>query len=169
MCRYSLANDMWLGRWDPAFRGANLSHQMLLALARTVTTKVVLRPEGTKKTDQGTANKSDFLFHQSGIIGSAILFPNANCGAALESFPAPGGISKTFAVSFVVAPDASEPAVGPADEPRDGLREAGLSWAMRQHTRAARAKVSGIAKLKVNRLEFDGKAAALRALTRLEN
>ena len=165
LCKYSLANDMWLGRWDPVFRKANLSHQMLLALARTVTTKVVLRPEGTKKVDQGNTNDWDFLFHQSGIIGSAILFPNATCGEALESFPAPCGVSNTFAV---VAPDASEPAVGPADEPRDGLREAGLTRAMRQQTRAAREKVSGIAKLKVNRAEFDEQAALLRALTGFE-
>ena len=34
LCRYALANHLWLGRWDPLFRGANLSHQMLLALAR---------------------------------------------------------------------------------------------------------------------------------------
>ena len=97
-----------------------------------------------------------------------ILFPNADCGAALESFPSPGGVSNTFAVSFVVALDASEPAVGPIHEPRDGLREAGLSRAMRQQTRAAREKVSGIAKLKVNRAEFDEQAALLRALTGFE-
>ena len=34
LCKYALANDLWLGRWDPLFRNANLSHQMLLALAR---------------------------------------------------------------------------------------------------------------------------------------
>ena len=33
LCKYALANDLWLGRWDPLFRDANLSHQMLLALA----------------------------------------------------------------------------------------------------------------------------------------
>ena len=32
MCRFALANHMWLGRWQPLFRDANLSHQMLLAL-----------------------------------------------------------------------------------------------------------------------------------------
>ena len=36
LCKYALATDMWLGRWDPLFREANLSHQMLLALARVV-------------------------------------------------------------------------------------------------------------------------------------
>ena len=48
LCKYALANDLWLGRWDPLFRNANLSHQMLLALARVVTTKIVLRPDGSK-------------------------------------------------------------------------------------------------------------------------
>ena len=46
LCKYALANDLWLGRWDPLFRRANLSHQMLLALARVVLTKV----SGAKKS-----------------------------------------------------------------------------------------------------------------------
>ena len=82
LCKYSLANDMWLGRWDPLFRGANLSHQMLLALGRIVTTKIVLRPQGQEKTAAASANKWDFLFHQSGMIGSAVVFSNADCGHA---------------------------------------------------------------------------------------
>ena len=57
MCKYALANHMWLGRWDPLFRDANLSHQMLLALARVVTTKVVLRPEGRLVT-KGSSHSS---------------------------------------------------------------------------------------------------------------
>ena len=62
LCKYSLANDMWLGRWEPLFRDANLSHQMLLALARVVSTKIVLRPEG--RTTAGSENNAnwDFLF-----------------------------------------------------------------------------------------------------------
>ena len=42
LCKFSLANHMWIGRWDPLFRHANIAHHMLLALARTVTTKVKL-------------------------------------------------------------------------------------------------------------------------------
>ena len=38
MCKFAIANHMWLGRQDPLVRDANLSHQMLLALARVVTT-----------------------------------------------------------------------------------------------------------------------------------
>ena len=59
LCRYCLANDMWLGRWDPLFRHANVSHQMLLALARIVSTKIVLRPEGQQKTQEQTENTWD--------------------------------------------------------------------------------------------------------------
>ena len=87
MCKYALAHHNWLGRWDPLFRDANLSHQMLLALARVVTTKVVLRPEGNV-TSRGDVNKAwDFLFQQSGMVGSAILFGNASCKEALAKFP----------------------------------------------------------------------------------
>ena len=60
---------MWLGRQDPLFRDANLSHQMLLALARVVTTEVILRPEGRSKTRSGDGPTWDFLFHQSGMVG----------------------------------------------------------------------------------------------------
>eukprot|EP00974_Lingulodinium_polyedra_P068569 6641033-Lingulodinium_polyedra.AAC.1 len=63
---------MWLGRQDPLFQGANLSHQMLLALARVVTTKVVLRPEGRDAGRNGDGPTWDFLFHESGMVGSAI-------------------------------------------------------------------------------------------------
>ena len=29
LCKFSLANHMWIGRWDPLFRMANIAHQML--------------------------------------------------------------------------------------------------------------------------------------------
>ena len=112
MCKYALAHHLWLGRWDPLFRNANLSHQMLLALARIVTTKVVLRPEGRTTTRSGEKPSWDFLFHQSGMIGSAILFGNASCTKALESFP-PQSVSDSFAVSFVARPPEEHPTGGP--------------------------------------------------------
>ena len=59
LCKYALANDMWLGRWCPLFRHANVSHQMLLALARIVTTKVVLRPEGHQRVQEQSENTWD--------------------------------------------------------------------------------------------------------------
>ena len=29
LCKFSFANHMWIGRWDPLFRIANIAHQML--------------------------------------------------------------------------------------------------------------------------------------------
>ena len=46
LCKFSLANDLWLGRPDPLLWQANMTHEMCLALARTVATKVVLRAGG---------------------------------------------------------------------------------------------------------------------------
>ena len=122
LCRYSLANHLWLGRWDPLFRRANISHQMLLALARIVTTKVVLRPEGRKTSQSGQQPSWDFLFHQSGMIGSAILFGNASCKKAMASFP-PQSVCDAFAVSFVSRP-APQPETDASDE---SLKHEGLT------------------------------------------
>ena len=116
------------------------SHQMLLALARVVTTKIVLRPDGSKnKCSDATANW-DFLFHQSGIIGTAILFQNADCGAALQQFPS-DKINDSFAVSFVAAENFDQPE--------------------QRQTHAKEFVSSKIAKLKVDRREFDSQAEAL--------
>ena len=140
ICKYAIANDLWLGRWDPLFRDANLSHQMLLALARVVTTKIVLRPDGTKSSSTSSATNWDFLFHQSGIIGTAILFQNADCGPAMQHFP-PEKINDSFAVSFV------------ADVRGDQTEQ--------QQTEAKAFVASKIAKLKVDRREFDAQGEAL--------
>ena len=98
------ANTAWqmISGWvdGPLLRCANLSHQMLLALARVVCTKIVLRPDGHRSKEGQEDNKWDFLFHQSGMIGFAILFPNATCGEALQHFP-PEKVDDTFAVSFL--------------------------------------------------------------------
>lgn len=140
LCKYALANDLWLGRWDPLFRDANLSHQMLLALARVVTTKIVLRPDRAKQSSSSPTPNWDFLFHQSGIIGTAILFQNGDCGPALQRFP-PDKINDSFAVSFVAA------ATGESTE--------------KQQAEAKEFVSSKIAKLKVNRREFDAQADTL--------
>jgi hypothetical protein len=140
LCKYALANDLWLGRWEPLFRNANLSHQMLLALARVVSTKIVLRPDGSKSSSSTSGANWDFLFHQSGIIGTAVLFQNADCGPALQQFP-PEKINDTFAVSFVTATNGNPPD---------------------QQQAEAKAFVSSkIAKLKVDRREFDLQAETL--------
>ena len=157
LCKYALANMLWLGRWDPLFRHANISHQMLLALARIVTTKVVLRPEGRTSTRSDQEPSWDFLFHQSGMIGSAILFGNASCTEAMASFP-PQSVTESFAVSFVGRPEPQTPQTS-LDEP---LRHEGLNQDAPALQRQAQKVVKGIAKLRVNRAEFDRQAAALR-------
>lgn len=132
LCKYALANDLWLGRWVPLLRNANLTHQMLLARARLVTTKVVLRPEQKNKTSSTDTASWDFLFHQSGMIGSAILFQNANCGKALSEFPS-ASLGRSLAVTFVAAT---------RDASQDNARKA----------------VSKIAKLMLDRKEFEEQA-----------
>jgi hypothetical protein len=157
MCRFALANHMWLGRWLPLFRDANLSHQMLLALARIVTTKVVLRPEGNTATRTGDGAPSwDFLFHQAGMIGSAILFGNASCKHALEHFPK-DSCQGEFAVSFVGKLEQEQASA----EPDEALSREGLDEAAQVAQLTAKRVVKGIAKLKVNRVEFDEQAHTL--------
>ena len=113
---------------------------MLLALARIVTTKIVLRPDGSKSSTTSPTDCWDFLFHQSGIIGTAILFQNADCGKALEHFP-PDKINDSFAVSFVT------------DVQGDDTEKA--------QNQAKSFVASKIAKLKVDRREFDEQSRAL--------
>ena len=113
LCKYALSNDLWLGRWPPVLRRANdnLSHQMLLALARLVTMKVPLRPETSTRLQKSEPAPWDFLFNQMGMIGSAILFCNGRCDEALpvdppgegEPKPArypPVSLGKAIAVTF---------------------------------------------------------------------
>eukprot|EP00959_Pyramimonas_sp_CCMP1952_P220834 4617291-Pyramimonas_sp.AAC.1 len=130
---------MWLGRWGPLFRDADkcpLSYQMLLALARVVSTKIVLRPDGSKnETSDSTANW-DFLSRQSGIVGTALLFQNADCKWALEHWP-DKKLHESFSVAFV-----ADPAAGDRRE-------------------QARKCVSKIAQLMVDRRAFETQADAL--------
>ena len=157
MCRFALANHLWLGRWLPLYRNANLSHQMLLALARIVTTKVVLRPEGNTRSKTGEGGFSwDFLFNQAGMIGTAILFGNASCTEAMHEFPK-DSVKGEFAVSFVgkLTHETAEEAAWGANDGLDAADQAAQV--------AAKKAVKGIAKLKVNREEFDAQAAALQA------
>ena len=143
MSKYALANHMWLGRWDPLFRDANLSHQMLLALARVVTTKVVLRPEGRLVNKEGSHSSWDLLFHQSGMIGSAVLFGNGTCKAALERFP-PRSVKDAFAVSFV----SQLPPPSPTARPDGISRYEGLDAMAQAEQEEARRVVKGIAILR---------------------
>ena len=160
LCKYCLANDMWLGRWAPIFRNANVTHQMLMALARIVTTKIVLRPEGRASQAAGAENRWDFLFHQAGMIGSAILFPNADCGDAMRQYP-PESMGESFAVSFVATPSMTVEA-DDQDPALTTLRGEGLNATDARAQLYARRTVSKIAKLQLNRREFDDQAALLK-------
>ena len=115
---------------------------MLLALARIVTTKVVLRPEGNLANKSGDSGPSwDFLFHQSGMIGSAILFGNASCKQALAEFP-PQTVQGEFAVSFVGKLEPQEVASD------DTLAQEGLDAEEQARQLAAKRAVKGIARVK---------------------
>ena len=104
---------------------------MLLALARVVTTKVVPRPERRALSKSGDTAAWDFLFHQSGFTGCAVLFGNASCTEALTRFPIPD-LGKSFAVSFT----------GPPSQGDEGADEA---------QRWGRARVSRIAQLQIEK------------------
>ncbi|CAE7197789.1 tkt [Symbiodinium sp. CCMP2592] len=89
LCKYALANDLWLGRPDPLLWKANMTHEMCLTLARTVATKVVLRAGGASQTESSNrpSNSWDYVFQQSGLVGSAVVFHNGDAEYALESLP----------------------------------------------------------------------------------
>ena len=87
LCKFSLANDLWLGRPDPLLWQANMTHEMCLALARTVATKVVLRAGGAQQNGSSNGNQWDAAFHQSGYVGSSVLFHNGDARHAVESLP----------------------------------------------------------------------------------
>lgn len=113
---------------------------MLLALARIVTMKIVLRPDGSKSSDTTANNNWDFLFHQSSMTGTAILFQNTDRGEAMQHFP-PEKINDSFAVSFVAN---------------------GAGEATGQEQADAKSFVtSKIAKLRVSRIDFDAQSEML--------
>ena len=121
---------------------------------------MVLRPDG-KSTAQGQADNGwDFLFNQAGMVGSGILFPNGACGDALEHFP-PRSVTDVFAVSFVKAVEPASEETGSGAQ-TDALQHEGLTADQASATRAARNVVSKIAKLKVNRRDFDAQGQALQ-------
>ena len=170
MCKYALANHMWIGRRDPLFVNANLTHQMLLALARVVTTKIVLRP-WAEKGAKGDAPTWDFLLHQSGMVGSAIVFGNASCKEAMQQFP-PTSLQDAFAVTFVAAKEQAaggpeekhgSASDGPAASDQPQWSHEGLDSSAAAAQNTARRAVRGIARLKVNRSEFDQQARALQS------
>ena len=99
LCKFSLANDLWLGRPDPLLSQANMTHEMCLALARTVATKVVLRAGGAQQNGSSNGNQWDAAFHQSGYVGSSVLFHNGDARHAVESLP-PRQLNDAMAITF---------------------------------------------------------------------
>jgi len=99
LCKFALANDLWLGRIDPLLWQANLTHEMCLALARTVATKVVLRSGQNQSHGSQSANQWDHVLQQSGLVGSAIVFHNGDATHAVESLP-PRKFNDALAVTF---------------------------------------------------------------------
>lgn len=85
LCKYALANNLYLGRIDARLWSINVTHEMCLALARTVATKVVLRSGGVSATRSRA-------FHQSGYVGS-------DAKHALDSLP-PKTLNDALAVTF---------------------------------------------------------------------
>ena len=112
---------------------------MCLALARTVATKVVLRAGGTSQTE--TSDKSnnswDYVFQQSGLVGSAVVFHNGDAEYALESLP-PRKLSDALTFLFAWTLPSAE-----AQE-------------------ESRATVSRVARLQLHRHEFVQQAEAPR-------
>ena len=110
---------------------------------RPVTTKVVLRPEGHAVAKGSSHSSWDFLFHQSGMIGSAVLFGNGTCKEALTQFP-PRSVKDAFAVSFVSQLPPRSPTARP-----DGIsRYEGLDAMAQAEQEEARRVVKGIAILR---------------------
>ena len=139
LCKYALANDLWLGRPDPLLWKANMTYEMCLALARTVATKVVLRAGGASQTEISNkeSNSWDYVFQQSVLVGSSVVFHNGDAEYALESLP-PRKLNDALAVSFCV------------DLPSAEAQE------------QSRATVSRVARLQLHRQEFVKQAEALR-------
>ena len=136
LCKFALGNDLWLGRPDPLLWQANMTHEMCLALARTVATKVVLRAGGAQPAGASNGTQWDAAFHQSGYIGSSVLFHNGDARHALESLP-PRQLNDAMAITFCT------------DLPQEG-QEVG------------RAAVSKIVELRLKKALFLEQAEALQ-------
>ena len=94
------------------------------------------------------------------MIGTAILFGSSRCDKALAHFP-PQSLQGEFAVSFVgkLEPEAGHPTGCP-----EGVSAVeGLDAETQAAQLVAQRAVKGIAKLKVNRGEFDRQARRLQA------
>ena len=99
MPKLALANHNWLGRLTKLqlklFSPEYLGHRLLLSLARAVTSKVIVRPEGVK-TGRHTWQDA---YRAKGLRGTGIVFDNARRTTS-ESFPPPS-LGESFVAVFV--------------------------------------------------------------------
>ena len=110
MLKFALANCLWLGRHHPLLREANLAHQLLLALARVVSTKVYLSSKGKDEAvaQQSTSWRQKFL--QTGMQGTAIVFGNGDSSEALSEFPPSDDVLQDSFVAVFTGPETPTPA-----------------------------------------------------------
>ena len=103
--KFSLANDLWLGRHPSLFRAANVAHQLLLALGRVVSTKVYLSSKGADESVRQQRETWRQKFLQYGIKGTAIVFGNGKVDQAMKSFPPEPDVVKDTFVAVFSGPD----------------------------------------------------------------
>ena len=110
MPKLSLASWLWLGRHHPLLREANLGHQLLLALARVVSTKVYLSSKGKDAAvaQQSTAWRQKFL--QTGMQGTAIVLGNGDSSEAVQDFPPSDDVLQDSFVAVFTGPEILPPA-----------------------------------------------------------
>ena len=147
LSKASLANFLWLGRHDPLFREAALGHQLLLALGRTVSTKVYLSSKGTNQSTRQQLETWRHKFLQTGMTGTAIVYGNGNIDDAMRSFPPSTEVLQdTFVAVFGGPASTSDRTLTPA-----------------QQEQAAREALRREVPLKVHKASFEKQARRLLA------
>jgi hypothetical protein len=76
-----------------------MTHEMCLALARTVATKVVLRAGGAQMAQVATEQQWDHVYQQTGYVGSSVLFHTGDAKHTLQSLP-PEKLNDALAITF---------------------------------------------------------------------
>ena len=104
LSKYCLANWLWLGRHPPLLREATLGHQLLLALGRTVSTKVYCSSKGTDEAVRQEKMTWTQTFLQQGMRGTAIVFGNGSVDDAMRSFPPTDNVVQDTFVAVFAGP-----------------------------------------------------------------
>ncbi|CAE7805362.1 unnamed protein product, partial [Symbiodinium sp. CCMP2592] len=122
LCKYALANDLWLGRPEPTGLGISkdryrvesdrsagnvqdlvggrvVDDSLWVDAAAVEVTQVVLRSGGA--VDKADLSPWMHAFHQSSFIGSTVCFHNGDVKYAVESLP-PARLNDALAVTFCV-------------------------------------------------------------------